>query len=64
MLKVPRRNLRNILATEHADLKLGWLCPFWRELGTCIDEIIEVLKDNFVGADMLGNVEAIALVRN
>ncbi len=64
VLEVSGRNLGDVSAAEHADLELGSPCPVGGELGTRVDEVAEILEDDLVGADELGDVEAIALVRD
>lgn len=62
VLEVALGYLGDVLAAEDADLEV--LCGAGGQLGAAGLEVGEVLVDDLVGADVPGNIEAVALVGN
>lgn len=60
MLKVTLGHGSDVLAAEHANLEVLVLAG--RQLRAAGLEIVQVLVDNLLGADVLGDGEAVALV--
>lgn len=60
MLEISIRHRCDVLAAEHADLKVLVLAG--GEGCAAVLEVGEVLVNNFFGANVLGDVEAVALV--
>lgn len=60
VLKVALGYLSDVLAAEDADLEV--LCSARGQLGAAGLEVGEVLVDDLVGADVPGNIEAVALM--
>lgn len=62
VLKVPLRHRGDVLAAKDTHFKVLRLAG--GELGAARFEVVEVLVDDFVGANVLGNVETVPLVGN
>lgn len=62
MLKVARLHGSDVFAAEDADLEL--LILSWGKLGTRRFQVVERLKDDLDGANVLGDRPFVAMVRN